>query len=76
MAKKGFKITIHGVADYHAGGASKLLATIVAEKMENFLEELQEALNPEDEKVEINASSIYNVQILGHGNDEYPEVLK
>ena len=81
MAKKGFKITIHGVADYNEDDAGVKFAEIVAAEMKGFLNYLEDKLNQEDEngdkpKFNINASSIDNVHILGHGNDEYPEVIR
>ncbi len=81
MAKKGFKITIHGVADYHTESAGEELANLVAEKMESFLNDLEVALNPKDEndeniKIQIKASGVDNVYLLGHGNEEYPEVIR
>jgi hypothetical protein len=70
IPKKGFKITIYGVADYDTLGEGTLnFAETVNAFMQTCLHDLQEELN---DKEFANKSSFKNCEIMGHSNKEYP----
>ena len=73
IPRKGFKITIYGVADYHKDGEGTLdFAQTVNEIMVNYLKQLQDAFNEKDGQF-ISKSSFNNCEIMGHSNKEYPD---
>jgi hypothetical protein len=73
IPRKGFKITIYGVADYHKNGEGTLdFAQTVNEIMAQYLSLLQDALNAKDGQF-ISKSSFSNCEIMGHSNKEYPD---
>lgn len=72
--KKGFKITIYGVADYHIESSKQSLdfAEVVNKFMETCLHKLQNEL---DNKTFRSKSSFDNCEIMGHSNKEYPDQI-
>lgn len=71
--KKGFKITIYGVADYHIDGKGSYdFAQTVNTFMQTCLDHLQNELN---NKEFFSKSSFGNCEIMGHSNKEYPDQI-
>ena len=71
IPKKGFKITIYGVADYNIDGkGTTLFSEAVNDFMVKCLQDLQNELN---NKEFISKSSFTNCEIMGHSNKEYPD---
>ena len=69
--KKGFKITIYGVANYNIDGkGTENFAQTVNDFMQTCLAQLQDELK---NKEFISNSSFTNCEIMGHSNKEYPD---
>jgi hypothetical protein len=73
--KKGFKITIYGVADYNPDEVlpdQPNFVNFINKQMEKYLIDLQTKLK---DKGSFNLkSTLSNCEILGHGNKDYPEI--
>ena len=70
--RKGFKITIYGVADYQIEDNEQALdfAKVVNEFMKTCLQSLQDELQDKSFR---SRSSFTNCEIMGHSNKQYPD---
>jgi hypothetical protein len=73
--KKGFKITIYGVADYNPDPEihGKLdFVDFINTQMKAYLTDLQHELTAKGSFSY--KSTLSNCEILGHGNKDYPDI--